>query len=228
MSIDFKDEYASLRQEILDRFSRIHDTAKYGIGAFIAFLSYYYTHSDFDDFFALIILQLLVALIGFSCLNLFRHIYRIGTYIAVVIEHDSKAKWYRMSRQLNEYKKEYDIDKTSRILPFPLGTRWGEDPAQIAILLAVLMFVGLATAFSHSSILKTSLSSLFIHPLTTLPSLCASQRIICIIAILLVLCNLVILVQLWLVMGNCMRKSKKTWKEYNQRFVSGEFPDEYK
>ncbi len=99
MTIDLKDEYATLRQEMLERFDRIHDTAKYGIGAFIAFLSYYFT-TDFDDFIALTILQLLVALVGAYVLRLYRSIYTVGTYIAIVIEGNSKAKWHRMSRQV--------------------------------------------------------------------------------------------------------------------------------
>ena len=43
MSIKDPEEYATLRQEMLERFERIHDTAKHGTGAYLAFLAFYYT-----------------------------------------------------------------------------------------------------------------------------------------------------------------------------------------
>jgi hypothetical protein len=219
MCVDFKDEYATLRQEMLERFGRIHDTGKYGIGAFIAFLSYYYTHPNFDDSTALIIFQLLVALMGFSCLNLYRHIYRIGTYIAFVIEKTGGVRWHRMSRSLDNYKKKFEIvnifNKSKRLLPFPLGTRWGEDPAQLALLLLILMVIGLGAVFSKITTLSEFLP------------LCTSQWYFLVITIVVFTCNVIVIYKLLWGMRNYKDNIVKTWKKYNKKFGTQEFPDPY-
>ena len=156
MPIDFKDEYATLRQEMLECFSRIHDTAKYGTGAFIGFLSYYYVyHDDVDVFIALIVSQLLVALIGIPSLCLYHSIYDKGTYIMVIIEKNSEAKWHGMSRRLSDFGKERNKTKGFWQWPFPFGKRWGEDSAQLAILLIFLTLTGLGVVFLRESTWST-------------------------------------------------------------------------
>ncbi len=214
MNIDFKDEYATLRQGILERFGRIHDTAKYGTGAFIAFLSYYYMNPGFDNFIALIILQLLVVLIGMSSLRLYQSIYVVGTYIAVIIERDSKAKWHRMSRQLDCYEKKQNENKWTMASPFPLGKRWGGDSAQIAIFLTTLTVLGFGAVFSRANSL-----------LAFLPS-CASELFFLIFVGILFVCNMIIVYQLWWGMRNFMNKSVEVWKKYRSSF-GNDFSDKY-
>ena len=113
MTIDLKDEYGTLRQEMLGRFDRIHDTAKYGTGAFIAFMSFYYKSQGFDDLIALVVLQLLVAIMGMSSLRLYYSIYNVATYISITMESNSEAKWHRMSRQLSAYMASFRITEQS-------------------------------------------------------------------------------------------------------------------
>ncbi len=214
MGIDFKDEYATLRQEILERFERIHDTAKYGVGAFIAFLSYYYTNPDFDDFTALTILQLLIALIGLTALRLYHSIYGVGTYIAVVIEDGSNVKWHRMSRQLDRYEKEHKKYRRIHKLPFPLGRRWGEDSAQVAILLMVLILVGSNAVFSKAG------------GFTKIQPNCTSQWIFFIMSLFILVVNIVVFHHMWWGMRRFVTDRSKTWKEYRGHF-SKDFKDEY-
>ena len=60
MPIDGSDEYKTLRDEMMQRFERIHDTMKYGLGAFIALLAYYHSGAaTLDDGIALSLFQLL-------------------------------------------------------------------------------------------------------------------------------------------------------------------------
>ena len=211
MTIDFKDEYATLRQEMLERFDRIHDTAKYGTGAFIVFLSYYYTNPDFDNLLALTILQLIVALIGLASLRLYQSIYVAGTYIAVIIEDKSEAKWHRMSRQVDSYEEKNKKNKWIRLLPFPLGKRWGADSAQLAILLITLMLIGFGAVFLKA---------------TTFQPLCALQCFFLLIVLFLSVCNAIAVYQLWWGMRNFMQNCAETWKKYRRSFGS-DFADTY-
>jgi hypothetical protein len=211
MTIDFKDEYVTLRQEMLDRFERIHDTAKYGIGAFVAFLSYYLVHPEFDDFISLLILQLLTALIGLSSLRLYRSIYVVGTYITVVIEHGSEAKWHRMSRQLDDYDKGH---KWSHSLPFPVGNRWGADSAQTGILLIALIIVGIS-----SVLYRAGISSAILHS-------CLLQWILFVFSIGIVFCNVVVVYQMFWGMKKFTKNCTVTWKKYQNDFGKS-FKDEY-
>lgn len=126
MAIDFEDEYASLRQEMLEGFERIHDTGKYGIGAFIAFLAYYYESLNFSNFLALVVFQLLVLLMGVYARRVYQSIYVVGTYIAFVIEKTNGVRWHRMSRSIGEFKEnsgEQDVEKNSSTKA-PKG--WGQ------------------------------------------------------------------------------------------------------
>lgn len=210
MTINFKDEYATLRQEMLERFDRIHDTAKYGTGAFIAFLAYYYTIPNFDNFIALTILQLIVALVGMTSLRLYQSIYVTGTYIAVIIEDNSEAKWHRMSRQVGYYEKKSKKDK----LPFPLGKRWGADSAQLAIILMTLMLLGFGAV-----ILKAT-------TLLAFQPLCALQWFLLLIILFLSVCNVIAVHQLWWGMHDFMQNCTETWKKYRRSFGS-DFADTY-
>ena len=215
MTIDFKDEYATLRQEMLERFGRIHDTAKYGTGAFIAFLSYYLANPNFDIFFALTILQLLVALIGMSSLRLYQSIYVVGTHIAVIIEHDSKAKWHRMSRQWDCFEKNKNKNKWTCRVPFPIGKRWGADSAQAAIFLSTLIILGFVAAFSRVSNL-----SAFLH-------LCCSQRFLVFVLIILLACNGIVIYKLLWGMRKFTQNTYESWKDYRKSFGTESFPDKY-
>lgn len=214
MTIDFKDEYTTLRQEMLERFERIHDTVKYSVGAFIAFLSYYYISSDFDNLAAFTILQLLIALIGLTALRLYRSIYGVGTYIAVVIEDGSNAKWHRMSRQLDRYENEHNKYHWIYKLPFPLGNRWGGDSAQVAILLIVLVLVAFGAMFSKAGGLSESLPN------------CISQWIFFILSLFILVSNLVVSYHMWWWMRKFAANSTETWKEYRNHFGK-DFKDGY-
>ena len=215
MTIDFEDEYATLRQEMLERFERIHDTIKYGVGAFIAFLSYYYTtRSDFDKFMAFTILQLLVALIGMTALRLYHSIYVLGTYIAVVIECGSEAKWHRMSRQLDQYEKKHKKYPWKHRLPFPFGERWGGDSAQGAILLMVLLLVGSVAIFSKAGCFSELLPN------------CAPQWIFFIMSLFILAGNIAVFYYMWWGMRKFAANSTETWKEYHNLFGK-DFKDGY-
>lgn len=208
MTIDFKDEYATLRQEMLARFERIHDTAKYGTGAFIALLSYYYANPSFDDLIALTIFQLMIAIIGMSFLRLYQSVYNIGTYIAVKIECDSEAKWHRMSRQKDSYEEKSGNIVWTQRLPFPLGKRWGADSAQFAILLITLMLLGLGAVFFKAP------AFLDFQNLYTL------QWIFIAFIIIVLFCNVIVVYQLWWGMRNFMHNNVETWKKYGRSFGS--------
>ena len=124
MSMDYKDEYASLRQEMLERFERIHDALKFGLGAFLIALSYYYIEDKFDGFIALIILQLIIAMIGLYSLRLFKSIYTMGSYIVAFIESTStEAKYHTMSREKSK--------------------KWGGDSRFIGLVLLALVIISI-------------------------------------------------------------------------------------
>lgn len=191
---------------MLERFEKIHDTAKYGVGAFIAFLSYYYTRSDFDNLMAFTILQLLVALIGMTALRLYHSIYVVGTYIAVVIECSSEAKWHRMSRQLDQYEKKHKKYRWTHQLPCRFCERWGGDSAQVAILLMVLVLVGSVAIFSKAG----GFSEL-------LPN-CRPQWIFFIMSLVILAVNITVFYCMWWGMRKVAANRTETWKEYRNHF----------
>lgn len=214
MLVDFKDEYIALRQEMLERFDRIHDAMKYGTGAFIIFLSYYYTTKDFDNFISLTILQLLVALIGLYSLSLYQSIYKVGTYIAVIIEDQSEAKWHRMSRQFDLYSRNIMTKKWTNGLPFPFGYRWGTDSTMLALLLISLLIITIGAV-----LLKVESLPAF------QPSLVSHWIKLSIIGFLL-LFNVIIIYQLIWGMRNFMHNNVETWKKYRSSF-GNDFTDIY-
>lgn len=213
MTVDYKDEYITLRQEMLERFDRIHDAIKYGTGAFIVFLSYYYTTTDFDNFISLTIFQLLVALVGFYCLSLYRSIYKVGTYIAVIIEEKSEVKWHRMSRQFDFYSRNIKKNMWTS-LPFPLGNRWGADSTMLAILLINLIIIAIGAV-----LLKVKSLSAF------QPSLVSHWIFLSIIGFLL-LCNVITVYQLSWGMRKFMHNNVEIWKKYRSSF-GNDFTDVY-
>lgn len=229
MAIDFKDEYATLRQEMLERFGRIHDTAKYGTGAFIAFLSYYYKVGRFDDyFFALVTFQLLVALIGLSALRLYQSIYDIGSYIAAIIEQDSEGRYHRMNRQRRDYERDVGKRRWTYSLPFPLGKRWGGDSAQFAILLVALTLIGLFAVLSKNDNLKTLFCPFCAYEaLKCLLFLRSSEILVFTFIVILLTCNVMVIYKLWWGMKKFMTEKDEMWKQYKKAFGTREFPDKY-
>jgi len=214
MNIDFKDEYATLRQEMLDRFGRIHDTVKYGIGAFILFLSYYYGKDEFDNFIALAILQLFVTLIGVYSLRLYQSIYTIGTYIAIIMEKASGVRWHRMSRNIDKYKiMERDGNKGGTT---KTSKRWLSDSSSFAVLLVALMFIGFCAVFLKAQI-----------RLSELRELCIPQLVRCIIIVVITFFNFWILCMLTFRMTPFREKCEETWKKYSRDFGTDKFPDPY-
>ena len=214
MTIDYKDEYGTLRQEMLERFDRIHDSMKYGTGAFIAFLSYYYATSEFSNYIALIILQLLVSLIGVCSLRHYQSIYRTGTYVAIIIEENSEAKWHRMSRQLDSYWKSINKDKWTCDLPFPLGKRWGADSTMLAILLIILAIIGGVTV------------ALRVESLPAFQSLQVFHWICLLLIGFLLINNVIIIYQLSWGMRKFMDNEVEAWKKYSLSF-GNDFADRY-
>ena len=212
MAIDFEDEYASLRQEMLEGFERIHDTGKYGIGAFIAFLAYYYESHNFSNFLALVVFQLLVLLMGVYARRVYQSIYVVGTYIAFVIEKTNGVRWHRMSRSIGEFKEnsgEQDVEKNSSTKA-PKG--WGKDSFWFGLLLLALIFVGIVAVLLKASVL----------------SLCASQQLLYILIIVaLLIINLYIFYVLSWGMGKFRVKEEQKWKAYNKVFGKPKWRDPY-
>ena len=219
MNIDFKDEYATLRQEMLGQFERIHDTTKYGIGGFILFLSYYWHDHSSGGTFALLVLQFIVLLIGLYVLKLYRSIYIKGAYIAIVIEGTTRPRWHRMSRSVDKYlsgghiKKQCWVKKQLDRLPYPIGERWGSDSAQYSI---IILFLCVSAIFAV--VLLADLSAFITRLLQSWRPL--SFLFIGLSFILIVL-NLFIIYRLWF-----MDDTEK-WKEYCNDFGGEKFPDPY-
>ncbi len=214
MSVDRKDEYATLRQEMLERFERIHDTAKYGIGAFIAFISFYLAYSDFDNIVALLIMLSIVTLMALSALNNYQLIYTQGTYIAVIVEEGSDAKWHRMSRSYDDY-----LNKLRKMTwwekwPFPIGLRWGADSTQFSYLAIALTFLSFGAVY-----LKTSFQAFTPSDLAH----CFFFVFIC----FLFVTNVILIYKLSWGMQNFRKKTENRWKDYRENFGK-KFEDFYK
>jgi hypothetical protein len=145
MSVELKDEYATLRAEMMNRFERIFEIEKYGIGGVVALLAYVQiAPATISGPLALAFLEVMILFMGLAALNEFQAIYRIGTYIALVSERGSPAKWHRMSRKYPRYLTKLagsTIPPAQKRL-FPFGDRWGADSMQFAIGLLVLAALG--------------------------------------------------------------------------------------
>lgn len=220
MPIDHKDEYATLRQEMLERFARIHDTAKYGVGGFIAILGFYYAHiGNIDHAFVLLILLALNILIGLSALSHSRAIYSLGTYMAVISEKNSKARWHRMIRHYSDYLKKYgkDIQKeyTWRDKLVVFGRKRGVDPTMVSILTFALPFFGFVAVYLKAKCWNAIVPCDFIHICLFL--------LICLTTIL----SLIITCLLWFGMGRFTEKTEDNWKRYYKDFGTEKFPDPY-
>ena len=200
---------------MLKRFEWIHDTAKYGIGGFIAFAFYYLSPagSNFDPKFALLIMQWLVLLIFVSALNNYWGIYTVGTYIAVVIERGPDAIWHKMSRKYGGYLEYLLNDKMKgkwkakrwNNWPFPIGNLWGADSAQFAwlgISLIIWSFftIGIKTGF-HCFI----------------PDWNAQWIFLIVIALLLFSINVLLVVRLF-TMKDFINRTEARWRLYSQDF----------
>lgn len=249
MAISHVEEYKSLRQEMLERFQRIHDTLKWGVGVFIAFLSFYLTitFKNFSDIFpnliennvptvptnitALLIMQIIIALIALSALKSYQGIYSLGTYIAVVIEKGNGGKWHRMSREYGRYlqdiydetdndkkkkKEELNIKWREQNIPWPFGSRWGADSAQLATILFMLFLGSISIV-----LLKTGIdfSQLEINLV---------QWIFLLIPIIIISINLWLIYILYGGIRNYREKIEKRWIQYSKDFDSVIFEDEYK
>ncbi|MFQ5976312.1 MAG: hypothetical protein ACE5J5_08370 [Candidatus Hydrothermarchaeales archaeon] len=207
MPIDHKDEYATLRQETLDRFGRIHDTSKYGVAGFVAVLGYYYSHNELDHTLILFVLQLLVSLIGLSALSQYHGIYRLSTYIAVISEKDSKARWHRMIRSYEDYSLQCKLTS---------GIKWGTDCVMLSCLIFSLSIIGLGVTF-----LKAGYTE-FIPLDKTL------KFLFFLLCCIIFTGNIFIGYFLgWRGTKNFRKKTEKEWKQYCIDFGTEKFPDPY-
>ena len=220
MSIDHKDEYPTLRQEVLERFERIHDTAKYGVGGFVAVLGFYYSRDNLDHAFVLLILQSLVILIGLSALGHSRAIYSLGTYMAVISEKDSnKARWHRMIRHYSDYVEKYgeEIQKEYAWLDklMVLGRKRGVDPTMVSIMTFVLPFFGFVAVYLKAECWNAIVPCDFIH--------------ICLFVLICLayISSLIITCTLWFGMGRFTKNTAEGWKRYCNDFGTEKFPDPY-
>jgi len=204
MPITHKDEYASLRQEMLERFERIHDTLKFGLGAFLIALSYYYIEDKFDGFIALIILQLIIAMIGIYTLHLFKAIYNIGSYIVEFIESISKeAKYHTMSREKKE-KLNTINDKQKK----GSNLNWGSDSRFIGFVLSVLLIISIFVIIKKSKFLE----NLNIEQLSKLN---IEQWFLIIISIAIIIYNIYLIIKCF-TMKTFMGDNMNGWKNYKK------------
>jgi hypothetical protein len=172
MFIEPKDEYVALRAEMLLRFGRIFDIVKIGPAGIIAVLAFKPT--DLHPIAPTLILDLIQCfLISMTlvAINEFKHIYRIGTYIAIACEGCEVNGWIRMSRSFGSFLGsdayvslggDPAIHRRKK-RPFPWGERWGEDPSVFAMIMLVLsllswIYTGLTATFAKSAVLELLLS----------------------------------------------------------------------
>ena len=166
MSIEVKDEYVALRTEMLARFGRIFDIAKVGPAGIIAVLAFQQTNpTKIEPLSRLVLVQFFLSTMTLVAINEFKHIYRIGTYIAVACEGDKVNGWIRMSRSLGAFLASEAylshggdpsvLERNKRL--FPWGERWGEDPSVFAVLILVLSVL----SWTSSALIATSAKELF-------------------------------------------------------------------
>lgn len=218
--IDHKDEYASLRQEMLERFARIHDTAKYGIVGFIAIIGFYYSRGDaLDPTFVLLILQSLVILIGFSTFGQYQLIFTLGAYIAVVIEKkSSKARYHMMNRFYKEYLEDNANQKEkwwNKLLPPWWSKNWYTDPLSISYLILVLPVFG-----GFAVYLKTGCWNVFVSD--------SFHIFLFIISIFTFGFNMYMFYKLRWGMIKFKKETTDDWWRYSEVFDPNKFPNGYK
>ena len=190
------DEYSNLRQEMIANFERIHDTTKWITGGFFLFLGAMWQYPNLFPPYASLFLLFAVGLLGLSCLRLYQGIYTLGSYVAVVIECRSNAKWHIMSRCYGDYKKKKGIiPKLADHLPFPFGKAWGGDSSQLSILVIGLNLFAFFIAIN------------LLHDNTTFA-----------VAVLAFLFNLYVFYKLFYDMRFFMQNNQKEWIQYRKDF----------
>lgn len=150
MPLDTKDEYGALRTEMLTRYSRIVENIRLVAPGVLGVLAFQHANPNIIPVdWILAFMEGLILVVGLVALNEFRHIYRLGTYIALFCEHVTVPGWHRMSRTIRKF---LDSDYCERVSPdlparkrrnwpFPFGERWGEDSTMIAYILFLLVAV---------------------------------------------------------------------------------------
>ncbi len=216
------EEYRSLRQEMLERFERIHDTVKWVSGGFIAFLYFYWTQGVISPIACIIILELFIALLGLSVLRLYRSIYFTGSYLGVILESRTDLKWHTMSGFYSEYLTEY---KTIKNKKFPFGDEWGGDSQQVSFLLialniiAIIFFILVSTLNFNEVLYNESIKS---------PALILISFLFASIAVSVIFFNIYIWRELWDI-GKYKKKNQDYWVSYrNENFSKIFDPVNYK
>jgi len=209
MPIELKDEYAALRAEMLHRFVKVFDVQKYGIGGVLALMAYIQvTTAQITAAVWLSMLEVMILLMGLVALNEFQIIYRVGTYIALLIEEGSPTKWHRMSRKYPSFvRKQAATSRVSRHhLLYPAGIRWGSDSTQFALALLVLTVLSVGACWVKAG------------------SLVALIRLGSVLVLILV--GWVIYALSW-GMREFRRKTEDEWARYRKAWGTAAFPDPY-
>lgn len=216
MSIELKDEYSALRAEMLTRSGRIFDVIKVGSVGIVAVLAFQHTRpTKIEPPLLLVLVQFFLVAMTLVAINEFKHIYRIGTYLALACEGDRVNGWIRMSRSLGSFlaSKTYESNggdlsvRTRNERPFPWGERWGEDPIVFAIAILVLSVL----SWTSGALVATNSRELFgAFFIPVFPTIC-----------LLYLLH-------WLFNGieTYRQQTEKAWKLHFASWRS-KFPDEY-
>ena len=145
-NISKSDEYASIRNEMLQRFDRIHDIIKFLISFYVIFLSFYFLN-NFSHFIATLIPLIVIFVIGIWILPYYKSIFNQGSYISIVLENNNENKYHKMSRDLINDIKKGDILYPNKCSTtnFIEGKYWGQDFIQTGKLLIILLATGLFT-----------------------------------------------------------------------------------
>jgi len=214
MCITDKDEYVTLRQEMLERFQRIHDTMKWGIGGFIAFISFYFSTSKVDIILPngvpLLIMQSIVTFIGLSVLVNYYGIYTEGTYIKIKLEN-SGERWHNMSRNFGKYMKNIYKPKAGEkvSLRYKLGFLWGSDSAILSIIILCLAL----SSFGIILINEGCFNAIIWSDIYQIP--------IFLIAYILFVINIILWYKLFLGMQKFKENTENRWNEY-YKYVQSE------
>ncbi|MDP8216441.1 MAG: hypothetical protein P9L98_03880 [Candidatus Kaelpia imicola] len=134
-------EYETMRNEMLQRFARVHYLL-IGTTVAVAYLVYYYivtsglakTHLYFLSF----IIVLLLTVSSYICLRLFYGIYQEGSYLAIFHELDGKEKWHLRSR----------LVKKVEPCMFHVYGRWGKDGFNALCIYISLLILSLSLLLS--------------------------------------------------------------------------------
>lgn len=205
--LDCKDEYRTLRQEMLEREGRIYDIAKYGALSVITFLSAYYQF-NVDSKVAILFLQSLIFWITLTILENYTRIFIIGTYIEIVLERDSEIHYLKMSRHENEYHKIYYDEYVKSKKPWwvqwwgklelrlPLiGKRWGRGTQVYSYLILMLFLLSWLTVLSKMN---------FQVPISD---------IIILVAVGMSVINILVVIKLWR-LHKFREREEEVWKHY--------------